>query len=271
MLLVYNDGKKVRCEKPMNHQRINSKSTHYSGITYHGTAFGAHFHNSYELICVLKGNITVTVNTRNLRLGEREFLLITPCMVHSIPKSKDATYFIAIITADYVPDFFESHKKNEAHLFSVDDDAFSYLKKHLFEGGKPNDYQLKACFYMMLSFADQGTGLPHLDSVKYDFILTVNAYIADHFTEPIRRAQLAELTGYEEHYFSSLFRKNFRLSLCQYINSHRISYALKLLCTTNMDICRIALECGFSSVKEFNNAFMRQMQETPSQYRKSNT
>ena len=252
----------------MNHQQINSRSSHYSGITFRDHSFETHFHNSYELICVLKGSIKVTVNSQSAILREKDFILIPPCMLHSISESRDAIFFIAIITADYIPDFFAAHKKNETPIFSVDEISFDYLKKYLFEKKYHSDYQLKACFYIILSFAEQGKCLLASNSINYDFVFAVNSYIADHFTEPIRRAQLAEVTGYEEHYFSSLFQKNFGSNLCQYVNSQRISYALKLLSETDSTVSQIALECGFSSVKEFNNAFMLQMNETPSQYRK---
>ena len=155
----------------MNHQQINSRPSHYSGITYCGSSFPTHFHNSYELICVLKGNIKVTINSHSILLCEKDFLLISPCMIHSISESSDSIFFIAIITADYIPYFFETHKKSEAYIFSVDHDSFAYLKKYLFENNNQSDYQLKACFY--------------------------NSYIADHFIEPIKRAQLAKITGYE--------------------------------------------------------------------------
>ena len=254
----------------MNHQRNNSKPSHYSGITYHGTTFTTHFHNSYELICVLNGSIKVTVNTTAASLGERDFLLIPPCVTHSITESENAAYFIAIITPDYIPDFFETHKKNESYLFSMKNDSFAYLETYFFRENAVADYHLKACLYIILSYAENGKNLLPADRTGYDFVLTVNSYIADHFQEPIKRAQLAKITGYEEHYFSSLFKHNFGLTLCQYINLHRISYALNLLCTTDKSIGQIALECGFSSVKAFNNVFLLQMGEPPSQYRKSN-
>ena len=252
----------------MNHQKINSKPSHYSGIMYYGKSFTAHFHNSYELICVLKGNLKVTVNTKDIYLHETDFLLISPCMTHSISDNSDSVFFIAIVSADQIPDFFETHKKSEIYLFSVEDDTFAYLQNHLFQEEMPAYFRRKACLYMLLSYAEQGKCFSPTSFENYDFILTINSYIAEHFQTPVTRAELAKLTGYEEHYFSHLFRKNFGLTLCQYVNSHRISHALTLLSTTPEKISCIALECGFSSVKDFNNAFLRQLGQTPSEYRR---
>ena len=255
----------------MKHQSINSRVTHYSGITYYGNTFEAHFHNSYELICVLKGSIKVTVNSNDATLGEKEFILISPCMVHGISESANAVYFIAIITTDYIPDFFEANKRDIARIFSVDSETFGYIRSHLFEAKGQQVYQLKACLYMLLSFAERGKLFLTSADMNYDFIFAVNSYITEHFSAKITRAELAALTGYEEHYFSSVFKKNFRIGLKRYINTYRISHAARLLRATDAKIARIALDSGFSSVKEFNNVFLSLMSETPSQYRKNTT
>lgn len=140
----------------MKHQLINSQSSHYSGITYCDSTFDTHFHNSYELICVLKGSIQVAFNSQSIPLCEKQFLLIPPCMLHSISESSNSAFFIAIITTDYISDFATIHKNGETYIFSVDDDSFTYLKKHLFQANKQSDYQLKACLYMLLSFGRKG-------------------------------------------------------------------------------------------------------------------
>ena len=190
----------------MNHQKINSKPSHYSGITYCGKSFATHFHNSYELICVLKGDVQVTINAYSTSLHENYFLLIPPCMIHSISESENAVFFIAILTADYIPDFFERHKKNEIYMFTVESDSFSYLNDHFFQKRRPDGYLLKACLYIILAYAEKGEKLIPTRSTDYDFIFAVNLYIAEHFFEPIKRTQLAQITGYEEHYFSNLFK-----------------------------------------------------------------
>ena len=99
----------------MKHQVENSRSTHYRGTLYHGTCFSAHFHNSYELICVLSGEVSVTVNGQISVLSEREFFLISPCAAHSISSAEESVFFISIISPDYIADFYESHKGDVAY------------------------------------------------------------------------------------------------------------------------------------------------------------
>ena len=252
----------------MKHQVENSRSTHYRGTLYKGTCFSAHFHNSYELICVLSGGVSVTVNGQTSELCEREFFLISPCAAHSISSTDDAVFFISIISPDYITDFYESHKGDVAYRFFVDDDAFEYIKAHLVEKEGQTRYELKSCLYMALSFVDSGERVRMSEDNNYSFIYAVNRYIADNFAEPIKRAHLAALTGYEEHYFSEVFKKNFGMGFVRYVNTYRIAHAARLLGSTDDKICQIALDCGFSSVKEFNNVFLILMSETPSQYRK---
>ena len=253
----------------MKHQTENSRATHYSGILYHGSSFSPHFHNSYELIAVLTGDVTVTVNGQRHRLNEKDFFLISPCAAHSITSSEDSDLFISIISPDYVSDFHESHKENISYRFTVSEDAFAFIRAHLIDKSERTRYELKACLYALLSFADAGEKTCASEDKNYSFVYSVNCYITEHFTEPIRRAHLAAATGYEEHYFSGLFKKNFGMSLTRYVNTYRVTHAARLLRTTDAKVCRIALDSGFSSVKEFNNVFRELMSDTPVGYRKS--
>lgn len=249
----------------MEHESANSRATHYSCILCRSKSFRTNFHNSYELIAVLAGGVQVTVNESKVTLTEKEFLLISPCMSHRIQGDLGSEFYIAIVAPDHIPDFFASHK-NTAYLFYPDEDAFSYVCRHLREEGR-GKYRIKACLYMLLSFITEDCALPLSESISPSFIYVVNAYIAEHFRERITRRDLAAATGYEPHYFSTLFRKNFSINLCKYINMHRVSHACALLRETEQTITRVAFACGFSSVKEFNNVFKTITGKTPTAYR----
>lgn len=56
---------------------------------------------------------------------------------------------------------------------------------------------------------------------------------------------------------------NFR----QYVNSCRIAHAKQLMMETNTSITGIAGECGYQSIRTFNNAFFALSGVSPSAYR----
>lgn len=253
----------------MEHQLINSKATHYSGIVYSDHSFEPHFHNSYELIYAMKGRIGITVGREIVNLSEGELILIAPCVVHEITDDEKATFFIAIITPNYITDFFEAHQNDLAIRFHIDAEAADFIRQHLIREPLPTAYQIKACFYLLLSFAENGTVVLSAKDNSISFVYTVNSYIADHFTGKLQRKDLAQLLGYEEHYFSTLFYKNFGMGFRAYLNQCRLSSACQLLQTTKSSVSSIAFDSGFSSVREFNNVFSRLMGTTPTEYRKS--
>ena len=251
----------------MIHQLINSGVAHYSGILYHGTSFGAHFHNSYELIWMLEGTASLTICGKNVTAAAGELILISPCVVHEIHADAKASFFIAVIAPGYITDYAETHKNDLAVRFTIDSDAGALVEKMLIGRKLPPPYALKACFYLILSFAENGSVLLHADQYDITFVYAVNSHIAGHFTEPLRRQDLAQLLGYEEHYFSCLFKKNFGMGLRKYLNTYRISHACQLLTTTDQTVSAIALGSGFSSVREFNTVFGELLGMTPTAYR----
>jgi len=251
----------------MHHQLINSQVAHYSGILYHGEWFPAHFHNSYELIYILEGTISLTVGTKTTDLTEGELLLISPCAVHEVRQNENAVFFIAIIAPDYITDYSEAHKNDIAVRFRIDDVTTALIRKKLIDSDSATVYERKACFYLLLSFAEKGTSLLHIDQYDSSFVYEVNSYIAEHFTERVRRHDLAQKMGYEEHYFSSLFSKNFGMKLRKYLNISRISHACQLLSTTDGTVSSIAFASGFSSVRDFNMVFSDLIGMTPTEYR----
>ena len=69
-------------------------------------------------------------------------------------------------------------------------------------------------------------------------------------------------------HFSALFKQLNGISPWDYIVSRRISHAANLLRTTSLPITRVAADCGFNTTANFNYAFRKQINKTPSEYRR---
>ncbi|MEQ6167089.1 helix-turn-helix transcriptional regulator [Ekhidna sp. MALMAid0563] len=93
---------------------------------------------------------------------------------------------------------------------------------------------------------------PYLDS---DFSLTA----------------LSQLTSIPKHLLSRFFSENMNQSFSDYTNSYRIEKAKELLTNPKYDnhkIAYIAYECGFNSLSSFNTAFRKNVNSSPSEYKK---
>ena len=95
----------------------------------------------------------------------------------------------------------------------------------------------------------------------------IAAYIAAHYREPLRVAEIAASAGLHPDYAVTLFRKTCGMGLVDYVTQHRVSHAQRLLATTEMKILDIAFESGFGSASRFYTAFEELCRQSPKEYR----
>lgn len=71
------------------------------------------------------------------------------------------------------------------------------------------------------------------------------------------------------HYLSTLFNRELKQSITEYIHSQRLREAAELLRKTNLTIQSIAVYVGYTDTNYFSRLFRRHYQSTPSEYRKT--
>ncbi len=99
---------------------------------------------------------------------------------------------------------------------------------------------------------------------------SVREYIDAHFCERIQRSDIANRFFMSEDYLSHLFRKQFRVTIPQYVNQRRIDYAAELL-RRGYSVSEVSMECGFENIPYFSTVFKRLTGVTPSEYRSNCT
>ena len=68
-------------------------------------------------------------------------------------------------------------------------------------------------------------------------------------------------------YLSALFKKELGMTLTEYVNKSRISYAKKLLKSTTLSIQDIATQCGIPDIHYFTRLFRRETGISPREWR----
>ena len=94
-------------------------------------------------------------------------------------------------------------------------------------------------------------------------------YINDHYTEDLTLENLAAICGLSAGYFTKCFTKMFACSPSSYIAMVRISNAKVLLETTMHSVKEIAHKVGYNRSSTFCDAFKRETDMTPNEYRAS--
>lgn len=99
------------------------------------------------------------------------------------------------------------------------------------------------------------------------FKLPVAAYIAAHYAQPIRVGDLADLMGFSEGHFARLFRREFGMTLVQYVTQYRVRRSCELLSDTGIPVEQIAEQVGIGSYSYFCTCFKRICGLSPGAYR----
>ena len=100
----------------------------------------------------------------------------------------------------------------------------------------------------------------------------VQKYIADHYQEDIRLADMADMVGMTSVSFSRFFHLRTGKTLSDYIIDIRLGFATRLLVDSSRTIAEICYDCGFNNLSNFNRIFKRKKgcspKEFPENYKK---
>ncbi len=105
-------------------------------------------------------------------------------------------------------------------------------------------------------------------SVLVPILQKAVSYIDSHYSENLRLENVAAFIGLNPSYFSTIFKRELKISFSGYLIQKRIEEACSLLLNTNHSLSEIAASVGFENQSYFSQCFRRHTGMTPMQYRK---
>ena len=90
------------------------------------------------------------------------------------------------------------------------------------------------------------------------------------FTQKVTLDEISKYVGYSKFYTSSMFHKQYGMTIQEFIINQRIEYAKKLIIETDLSITEIVIESGFTSTSNFYSKFIKCVGCSPLQFRKDN-
>jgi len=94
-------------------------------------------------------------------------------------------------------------------------------------------------------------------------------YIELNLDSKIKLSDLATIAGVGKFYFSRLFKNSTNISPYRYVLQQRVERAKILLKNSDLPICNISLECGFSNQSHLTKYFRMIVGISPMNYRKN--
>lgn len=106
-----------------------------------------------------------------------------------------------------------------------------------------------------------------LDATHLKRVKIVYDYVMLHFQEEIKIKTVADLLNLTEAAFFKFIRRHTKKTFTEILNEFRISYATKLLISSDKSVSQICFESGYNNVSYFNRKFKEIMQATPQRFR----
>lgn len=253
----------------IKHQHSNSLSNYnYNAYVYTDESYAPHFHKNLELIYVLEGCLSVTVNGVTKQVGQGDMALVLSNQIHSFDMRGEEKIWVAVFSEEYVPRFASAVKGQQGDRFDFTptQSVRELLEDHLIRE-EGSIYMKKACFYAVCDEYLRSVRLEQR-SGKTDFLVgNFLDWIAEHYAENISLKSLAQHFGYEYHYFSRLLSRDYGINFKQLVNHYRVEEAMHLLESTDLPVTEVATRSGFQSIRSFNHVFKEYTGCAPKEYK----
>lgn len=252
---------------------ITYEKHHSSSVSYlyrqydENLQFHPHFHDSFELIYVYEGEVSVFIEKEMYTVKKGECLLVLPKQIHSYYTADYSKTFILIFASSFVSKYYKqsllSCAKTPYFSLKNKEEIISTLQDC------DNVYLLKSYLYYIVYLYTNGTMIPRDN--KYNTLMqNVLTYIDKNYQQKITLKDLAIDLGYDYHYLSGIINEGFGSNFLSYLNEYRINKICEIMMDDSQTpINELAYNAGYTSLRTFNRNFIRYKKMTPQEYRQN--
>ena len=182
-----------------------------------------------------------------------------------------------------VKEEFKEHMYAEHHMMIP---LLSSARQAALIGGAPKEDVLSIFHFTIFQISSRGSLSVNLKTVeratldlcnlvkkqrtvafRRDLCIKCEQYIDEHLGEKITASDIAENCGVDRSLVFDIFRKNYNISLTEYIQEEKMRRAKTLLFHSTVPISEIASSLGYCSSSYFSKVFFSRFKCTPTKYR----
>ena len=230
-----------------------------------------HLHKEIEIIYVAKGSSQACADRNIYNLKSGDVFITFPNQVHYYEGSTRGLYYLIIMSPDIIYGLkdimYDNIPTSNAVSISNGNEIAKLLKKTIKCEGDFSETMkaglLNQVMYLLMSELQITPRIKTDHSTLKDIL----KYCTHNFTENISLDDVAKNLHLSKYHISHLFSEKLGINFNYYINMLRVNKACDLLEDTDKKTADISEEVGFGSIRSFNRAFLRIMNETPLKYR----
>lgn len=241
-----------------------------------------HSHSSYEIYVLMSGEVEIQVVNRKYNLKRGDVFLVGPNFSHAyIANGKYSRYEILFskkfLDKFFVPEFrrklMKCYTSEVIHLTEEEIRDFMELYEDMAEA-KKNDGVYPLYLANILNMLDKVAGrqlenpiLPEVTSKEMAAVTNVVTYINAHYRSIRSMDEIAEACYISKSYLCHIFKKEYDMTVMEYLKRVRIRYACEFLATSDKTFSLIATKMGFADISHFTKNFKKIKGCTPREYR----
>lgn len=237
-----------------------------------------HTHPFCEIMFVLSGSGTVTINETEYEVSKGDIIVYNPDASHAESTTGDngielaffgiTNFKIGNLPSDYILD------DNTSPILHTGADAQEYefyfmsLVKEVASDKPYNEIFSKYLARLIMIGILRLANISEAKFVTNGIFTRIHNYLNNHFTEIESMDAICEELKISKYYLSHVFKKYMGKPPMQYVASKRIAYAKKLLQETDLSATEIGEMCGYKDHVLFFKSFKKQEGITPIAFRK---
>ena len=248
-----------------HNETVFKHQLHHKVITY-----PAHIHQLAELIYLLEGEMTVTVDGKDNYLKSGDAVLIFPFQTHKFYSKNKVRAAMYLFSASLLPSFFNVNegRVGDGSTFLPSAATKCHFEEKILTEADLSLYSVKAFLYLTVSdFLAQHELISDVSDTSVASKVAV--YVNSHYSEQITLKTVAAAIGYSPNYLSHCIQSIFNLNFCSLLACLRVDKARMLLTETDKNCVEICYECGFNSERTFYRQFKSITGKTAKDYREN--
>jgi len=227
-----------------------------------------HWHDETEMILVRSGKVDILINGITYTGRQGDLFFCEGGDIHTIISADTSELDFLIFTKNIFRDGTRFHinypyLRSPQKFFSLFDSIIEQIKNpdmfskrflyNQIENLVMESYRLNGCTEVAADLGD-----PILSHYRNLIDYIDKNYATIDFTEA------SKFMAFSPAYFSKIFSGLCGTTFTRYLNTVRVEKSLPLILSGNCDISKIALDCGFGSVRHYNRIFRELTGYTPS-------
>ncbi len=225
--------------------------------------FYAHFHRSFELVCVRSGEISIRIDDKTYKACAGDTVLIFPNQIHSFETESSSAIHLVIFSPEMVGRFASDYSDRvpRDNLMKNNEIAEAELMTK-------NRYLQKAVLYKALGGLTERTSFTRANiGGDFKLIHRMLSFVEENYAQNCTLKEVSAVLKYDYAYLSKQFIKSMNMSYTEYLNRFRISKACQMINRDDIPLSEVYASCGFENSRSFNRNFKRYTEITPSEFR----